>query len=219
MTEYVKNEQIINEETGVSNREIVKNPWEIAKITAAVTIDGTYEIQYDEKGKVKTYPDKTRRMRDYKAVSPQIIKNIKGFVEQGIGYSVVRGDKVDVYEVQKDRSNEFYLSDVKWKRDQHIVLIFLYGIIGLVIIVFIGIAWRLIQKEIQRQKILREQELARQQAIAREMALRGAEEQGLETEMAMEEKARLELQETAVQIAKEHPEDVAALIRTWLQDE
>ena len=49
--------------------------------------------------------------------------------------------------------------------------------------------------------------------------LRSAEEEGLETEMSMEDKARLELQETAIQIAKEHPEDVAQLITTWLSDE
>ena len=220
MTKFIRNEEIYNEQAGESKREIIKNPWEFTKITAAVMVDGTYEIQYDEKGKVKTYPDKVRRMREYKEASPEEIKSLKAFVEQGIGFGVGRiGDKVEVSTFKKDRSNEFYLADVKWKRDQQVVLVLLYGILGLVIIVIIGIAWRLIQKEIQRQKILREQELARQHAIAREMALKSAEEEGLETEMSMEEKARLELQATATQIAKEHPEDVAALIRTWLSDE
>ncbi len=219
MTKYIKDEQILNEQTGESNKEIVKDPWEITKVTAAVTVDGTYELQYDEKGKIKTFQDKTRRMREYKEVSPATIKSIKGFVEQGIGYSNARGDKVEVYEIQKDRSAEFMSEDIKWKRNQQIVFALLCGILGVIVILGIGIAWRLIQKEIQRQKMLREQELARQHAIARELALKSAEEEGLEVEMSMEDKARLELQETAVQIAKEHPEDVAALIRTWLSDE
>jgi len=37
--------------------------------------------------------------------------------------------------------------------------------------------------------------------------------------MSVEERKRLELQENAVNMAKEHPEDVALLIRTWLMEE
>ena len=37
-----------------------------------------------------------------------------------------------------------------------------------------------------------------------------------EVEMSVEERARLEMQENAVNMAREHPEDVAQLIRTWL---
>ena len=38
-------------------------------------------------------------------------------------------------------------------------------------------------------------------------------------EMSVEERARLEIQENAVNMAREHPEDVAQLIRTWLMEE
>jgi flagellar M-ring protein FliF len=37
--------------------------------------------------------------------------------------------------------------------------------------------------------------------------------------MSVEERKRLELQEHAINMAKEHPEDVAQLIRTWLREE
>jgi flagellar M-ring protein FliF len=37
--------------------------------------------------------------------------------------------------------------------------------------------------------------------------------------MSVEERKRMELQENAINMAKEHPEDVAQLIRTWLLEE
>ena len=53
----------------------------------------------------------------------------------------------------------------------------------------------------------------------REAALRTAEEQGVEVELSVEDRARMEMKENAVNMAKEHPEDVAQLIRTWLVEE
>ena len=37
--------------------------------------------------------------------------------------------------------------------------------------------------------------------------------------MTVEERRRQELQENAINMAREHPEDVALLIRTWLMEE
>ena len=37
--------------------------------------------------------------------------------------------------------------------------------------------------------------------------------------MSVEESRRAELLENAINLAKEHPEDVALLIRTWLMEE
>ena len=61
--------------------------------------------------------------------------------------------------------------------------------------------------------------MARQHQLAREMALKNAEEEGAQIEMSIEDRARLEMQENAINLAREHPEDVASLIRTWLSDE
>jgi len=59
----------------------------------------------------------------------------------------------------------------------------------------------------------------RKQQELREQALRAAEKEGVEVELSMEEKARLELQENAINIAREHPEEVAKLIKTWLAED
>ena len=55
--------------------------------------------------------------------------------------------------------------------------------------------------------------------MLRENAIRQAEEQSIEVSMSVEERKRLELQEHAINMAKEHPEDVAQLIRTWIREE
>ncbi len=74
-------------------------------------------------------------------------------------------------------------------------------------------------REVERRRRLREEELARQHQAMREAALRTAEEQGVEVELSVEDRARMEMQENAANMAREHPEDVAQLIRTWLVEE
>ena len=46
-----------------------------------------------------------------------------------------------------------------------------------------------------------------------------AEKANNEVAMTVDERKRLELQENAINVAREHPEDVALLIRTWLMEE
>ena len=65
----------------------------------------------------------------------------------------------------------------------------------------------------------REARLLAEQQAARERALWEAKDEGMEVTMSVEETRRMELQENAISMAKEHPEDVAMLIRTWLMEE
>ena len=81
------------------------------------------------------------------------------------------------------------------------------------------IIFRFVARELERRKRLREEELLRKQQSAREQALWDAKEEGMEVTMSVEERKRAELQENAIAMAKEHPEDVAMLIRTWLMEE
>lgn len=218
MTEYIKNERIRNEDYGESKFDILKDPWEINKITASVTIDGRWEIEFDAKGNPLLNPDGTRK-RKYTPVSDDELKKVKATIEQGIGFSFDRGDKVVVNSIPFDRSKQFMDEDAKWKRSQQTKFALFAGLIALILL-FIGtIIYRLIAKELERRKRLREEELARQHQLAREMALKSAEEEASEIEMSLEDKTRLEMQENAINLAREHPEDVAQLIRTWLTEE
>ncbi|MBN2545276.1 MAG: flagellar M-ring protein FliF [Spirochaetes bacterium] len=218
MTEYIKDEKIRNETFGESLKEKQKDPWDIDKITASVTIDGKWEIVYDDQGKPELNKDGTRK-RQYLPVSDEDLKKVKGFVEQGIGFSLKRGDKVEVYSLPKDRSKQFALDDAKWRAEKSRNYAIIAGLIALLLLIIITIVYRLVAKELERRKRLREEELARQHQLAREMALKSAEEEAGEIEMSLEDKTRLEMQENAINIAREHPEEVAQLIRTWLTEE
>jgi flagellar M-ring protein FliF len=218
MTEYIKNEEITNEVTGESKKEIKKDPWDITKITASVIVDGTWEIEYDKKNKPVKLPDGTRK-RKYIPVSADVLKRIQGFAEQGIGFTGARGDKVEVYEVAKDRSKEFEKEDQEWNRRNQLTWALIAGLCALILLIVMAIIYRIVGKELERRRRIKEEELARQHQLAREMALKSAEADNVDVEMSQEDKARLEMQETAINISREHPEEVAQLIRTWLTEE
>ncbi|MBO4640779.1 MAG: flagellar M-ring protein FliF, partial [Treponema sp.] len=101
------------------------------------------------------------------------------------------------------------------QRQRMIVLI----LIAVVVVLLGFILFRVISKEIERRRREREARLLAEQQAARERALWDAKDEGMEVTMSVEETRRMELQENAITMAKEHPEDVAMLIRTWLMEE
>ena len=113
----------------------------------------------------------------------------------------------------------FAQEDAELRRQRQLRNTILSIIIGIGAILVAAIVFRLISKEMERRRRLREEELARQHQAMREAALRRAEEEGIEVELSVEDRARLEMQENAINMAREHPEDVAQLIRTWLIEE
>jgi flagellar M-ring protein FliF len=96
------------------------------------------------------------------------------------------------------------------------LLIFLGGI-ALLLIAFILI--RIISKEMERRRRMEAEERARREEALRQQALLQAEEEGMDVSLSVEERARMELMDSVVNMAKEHPEDAAQLIRTWLLEE
>ena len=52
----------------------------------------------------------------------------------------------------------------------------------------------------------------------REAALRVSDEQAAEVELSVDEKARREMLENAMNLAREKPDQVAKLLRTWLTE-
>ena len=95
----------------------------------------------------------------------------------------------------------------------------LAGIIG-VAALFIGfILFRAIQREMERRRRLKEEQLALEQQRMREAALRAAEEDEIDVELSPDERARKELLEGAIFLARERPDDVAKLLRTWLAED
>ena len=99
---------------------------------------------------------------------------------------------------------------------QYTVLIVLIVVAALL---FAFILYRIIRREVERRRRLAEEERMRQYQLERDRSIMEAENAGMEVSMSVEERRRMELQENAVNMAREHPENVALLIRTWLMEE
>jgi flagellar M-ring protein FliF len=195
-----------------------KSPWEITRKTVSIAIDGVWKWIYDDKGNVVLNPDGSIS-REYTAVSDEDLRKAQMLVETAIGFSRARGDQVTVQHLRFDRTGEHLVEDQRFRNQARLRQTILYSLIGLAAVVAVFIAFRLISRELERRRRLREEELSRQHQAMREAALRSAEEEGIDVEMSVEERARLEMQENAINMAREHPEDVAQLIRTWLVEE
>ena len=216
--EYSNNSTTTNYE--INERRIVeeKSPWEINRITIGVAIDGIWRQIYNDKGVIDINPDGSI-VREYTPVSDEELSKAETLVEHAVGYNQDRGDSVTVQHLTFDRTTQFLLEDQKYRDQRRMRQMILYSIIGLLGLGIAFIVFRLIARELERRRRLREEELARQHQAMREAALRSAEEENVDVNISVEEKARMEMQEHARNMAREHPEDVAQLIRTWLVEE
>jgi flagellar M-ring protein FliF len=215
---YDQSSQIQNEVVNTKNIRQEKSPWSIERLTVAVALDGLWKKKYDEKGQLLINPDGSIE-REYQEVSAEDLRKAGALIRDAVGYSRDRGDSVTVEHIRFDRSTQFAVEDAEVRRQRQLRMTLLSIIIGVGALFLIAIVYRLISKEMERRRRLKEEELARQHQAMREAALRRAEEEGVEVELSVEERARLEMQENAINMAREHPEDVAQLIRTWLIEE
>lgn len=215
--EYTRTEDQTNYEVNERNIYEEKRP-QIDRIAVSIVLDGVWRREYNDNGNLVINPDGSIS-REYTPVDPQELDTARRLVQGAIGYNQQRGDIVTVEHLQFDRSAQFLKEDEEYRRRQQIQMIVLYALIGLAVLLVSFIVFRLISREIERRRRLREEELSRRHQAMREAALRSAEEESTEVEMSVEERARLELQENAINMAREHPEDVAQLIRTWLMEE
>ena len=215
---YDQSSLIQNEVVNKKSTYEEKSPWSIERITTGVAIDGVWRRVYNEDGQVEVNPDGSIK-REYTPVSEEDLRKALALIRDAVGYDRDRGDSVTVEHIPFDRSAQFASEDVELRRQRQLRTTIVSIIIGVAAIIFAAILYRLIAKELERRRRLREEELARQHQAMREAALRRAEEEGAEVELSVEERARMEMQENAINMAREHPEDVAQLIRTWLLEE
>ncbi len=215
---YSNQQTTRNDVVNTRNTYEEKSPWEIERITIAVAIDGMWTWVYDEEGNVQFNPDGSIQ-REYTPVTDEELSKAQTLVEHAIGYDRDRGDSVSVVHLQFDRTAQFNGEDERFRTKDRIRRTVLYSILSLAALMVVFIVFRFASREVERRRKLREEELSRQHQAMREAALRSAEEEGVEVQMSVEERARMEMQENAINMAREHPEDVAQLIRTWLVEE
>jgi flagellar M-ring protein FliF len=207
----------VNEEINTRRTQEERSP-EINRVTVSVNIDGTWKFKYDEKRNFIIEEDGSRG-RIYVPVPPEELEKARALIRDAIGYNAARGDSVTVKNIAYDRSREFGLDDAAYFRKKQIettVMIFLGGL-ALLLIAFI--LFRTISREIERRRRLEAEERARREEALRQQALLQAEEEGMDVSISVEERTRMELQEAVANMTKEHPEDAAQLIRTWLLEE
>jgi flagellar M-ring protein FliF len=203
----------------INNRKIQeeKSPT-IDRVTVSVNIDGKWKWKYDDKKKPVVQPDGSIE-REYTAVPTEDLTAAQALIRDAIGFSASRGDSVTVQNIRFDRGKEFSEEDAAYFKRQQMQQTLLIFLLGTAVLLIGFVVVRLISRELERRRRAREEELSRQQEAMRASALLEAENEGVEVSMSVEERRRLELQENAINMAKEHPGDVAQLIRTWLMEE
>ena len=158
-------------------------------------------------------------LRVYTPLTTKELEDTATLLEGAIGYDESRNYRVVVTNIRFDRSAQQNEEDSQILARENTKKTIMLILIGVVVILIAFIVFRMISREIERRKRLREEEILRRQQAEREKALWDAKQEGMEVQMSVEERKRAELQENAIAMAKEHPEDVALLIRTWLMEE
>ena len=215
-SKYKKSEKIRNQAVNKSVKKIQREPYNTTGVSVAIAIDGRQDLPRNPDG---TYDLDPMKKPVQVALTKEEIKQAENIVKKAINFNEGRGDQVAVENIMFDRETEWRTMRDEYARKEQLKRMLLAALIG-VFALFLGvILYRAVSKELARRRRMREEELAREQQRMREAALRAAEEEGVEVELSLEEKARLELQENAINLARERPDDVAALLRTWLAEE
>ncbi|BCR20901.1 flagellar basal-body MS-ring/collar protein FliF [Borrelia miyamotoi] len=200
----------LNEKKSLNEKE----PARIAGISLGIFIDGVWSFVYDEFGNFVI--ENGVRKREYKPISDEALKNITDVLQSSFEYKPERGDSITVRNVAFDRANEFrkidedYFASEKFK-----FLIFIVSIVFASLILIFTVFF-IVSREIERRRRLREEDFARQAHLRRQQSLMDdSDDLGVDDVMSGL-KEEDELQSNVEILAREKPEDVAKLIRTWI---
>jgi len=206
-----------NEEINQRNTQEDSSP-QIDRITVSVNIDGVWRKKFDAKGNPVILNDGTIE-RDYTPIPMEFLRDVDALIRDGIGFDSARLYSVTVRNIPFERAQDFAAEDAAYFRQKQIRTTIIIFIAGLTLLLFGFMLIRVISRELERRKRLAEEERARREQMLRESAMAEAEQEGMDVSISLEERSRMELMENAINMAKEHPEDAAQLIRTWLLEE
>jgi flagellar M-ring protein FliF len=190
----------------------------IDRITVSVNIDGQWKWKYDEKGNPVVLSDGSIE-REYIPVPQEQLRGTQLLIQDAVGYNAGRGDSVTVQNIPFDRTRQFSEEDAAYFRKKQIQTTVLVFLSGLAILLVAFVIFRMISREMERRRRMAEDERARREQAIREGAIAQAEAEGVDVSISVEERTRMELLESVTNMAREHPEDCAQLIKTWLLEE
>ncbi|MCL2093273.1 MAG: flagellar M-ring protein FliF [Treponema sp.] len=207
----------INEEINSRRTQEERSP-EINRVTVSVNIDGTWRLRYDEK-RNPIVTDEGSLERVYTPIEARELEYTRQLIRDAIGYSAARGDSVTVTNIRFDRTQQFIEEDQAFFRQRQMQTTIIIFLVGLAVLLISFILFRTVSREIERRKRMEAEERARREEALRQQALLQAEEEGMDVSISVEERTRLELQESVASMTRDHPEDAAQLIRTWLLED
>jgi len=184
----------------------VQSPY-IKRLTATVNVDGTYDFDRDEQGNIIE--------RSYVARTAEQMANIEAMVKAALGYDASRLDMISITNIQFDRTTQFIEEDLRLAGEAEKKRYTFFGLTAVVAFI-LGI---LLLIELKTYLDLRDAQVARQREMDGLAALVPVAETGLIAELSLDEKKKMELRRRAEKAARDDPEMVANLIRTWLLEE
>jgi len=208
---------MLNEEINRRNTIEERSP-EVNRVTVSVNIDGTWRWRFDERRNPVIAEDGSIE-RIYTPIPIEDLRATQVLIQNAIGYSAARGDSVTVHNIQFDRTRQFAEEDAAYFRRKQLETAAMIFLGGLAVLLVAFILFRMITRELERRKRLEAEERARREEALRQQALLQAEEDGMDVSISVEERSRMELQESVMNMTREHPEDAAQLIRTWLLED
>ena len=215
--QYEKNQTTRNVTTGTQESLETKAPYLIKRVSVSVAIDGTWSIRREETG--AEIVSNGSILRDYTPVDSEELRSYQELVQGSVGFNAARLDQVVVRSLKFDRTAQFSLEDGVVRRRLLINRIILTSMISLAGLIILIILYRILSTHLEIRRRKKEEERLRQQALMRETALRQAEAEQAGMALSMEERASNELLESVINAVREHPQDTARLLRTWLAEE
>lgn len=205
---YALNEKHINEE---------KSPLEVKSVSVAVFIDGTWKFEYDDKGDYII--ENGLRKRSFTPASEEEAQAVAKVLEVALKSESKDGSvSVDVQKIQFSRAEQFAKEDQSYLEKKHLDLLILWGTIALILLITLFVIIRYFAREAERKNRIRQEELARQVQLQQQQAIMDARNIGFDDVMSLEERESSELKDYALSIARDQPDEVAQLIRTWLSE-
>lgn len=217
VAKYGKNQNESRYEHNKKQTTVNKTPWQINGISVSVLIDGSTIKERDSEGNfVESENGGIKRI--YEPVDSETLRSLQSIVEGAIRYDRNRGDIVQVRNVRFDRTAEFEQEDHEYRVSKKVrsavfvTLAVLVGFFALIVLLRMIIHWR------EKRRKLAEEARQRQLALERERML-AAMDNSVNIPMSGEDAEKNALMQEALVMAREHPEDVAQLIRAWLVEE
>ncbi len=197
---FNRQKETVNYEINRVNRQIVRSPGTIKKLSVAVIVDGPYQTQAGQNGAVE---------KVFVGRSPQELKTLEELVKKAVGFDEARGDQVTVSNVAfAPETPETGQSAVENKyvallrKHQQLILNVL-----LTLLVFVFVV-RPFMKRFQKMG-----EEASAPQLTPALPAEGTAEELLEGPRV------LPLRDQVIALVQENPVQAAQIIRSWMREE